>query len=83
MVWVIATFHLRRSKAMARHTQEGWHYNDCQFPSYSMAPLRRPHGYSSGRERVKVCLSLFSGSSFQGKTGMTPALESTSKITTS
>lgn len=57
MAWVIATFHLRRSKTMARHTQEGWHYNDSQLPSYLMVPLRRPHSHSSERERAKVCQS--------------------------
>lgn len=57
MEWVIATFHLRRSKTMARYPQEGWHYSDSQFPSCSMAPLRRPHSYSSGRETAKVSQS--------------------------
>lgn len=57
MEWVIATFHLRRSKIMARYTQEGWHYDDSQLPSYSMVPLRRPHSCSSGRERANGCQS--------------------------
>lgn len=42
MEWWIATFHLRRSKTMARHSQEGCHYNDSQLPSYLMSPFRTP-----------------------------------------